>query len=235
MRKKYEGDSNIIDAVIVALAVETSCKIKIHYQDLDGSFDTHPISRVSCSSDMIELAFLNGHYDLIPKHVLKQELFSSRTNQSETETNLSILSESYAPHAEVLAREYDCGDERHDEAENLDSEVSMRNEEIPVYSHGNIVDDTDDSEESDDDDFPHTQVKYTRVIWANSVVQSVSRVPADINGTVVFNVKAKDRNTLLASCRDGRKWKRDSRTEWSGYTGTRYRDCDGSYKCKNDQ
>ena len=39
--KKYNLPSNIIDIVMFALSNETSCLIKVHYQERGGSFDTH--------------------------------------------------------------------------------------------------------------------------------------------------------------------------------------------------
>ena len=78
------------------------------------------------------------------------------------------------------------------------------------------------------------QVKYTRGLWANTVCKKVPKIPLDIDGIVLYNVKADNRNSLLASCRDGRTWKNDSRTAWSGYVSVRYRDCAGSIICKNN-
>lgn len=38
----------------------------------------------------------------------------------------------------------------------------------------------------------------------------------------------------VAALKDGRSWKKDSRTEWSGYGRVRYANCNGSYQCSND-
>ena len=46
------------------------------------------------------------------------------------------------------------------------------------------------------------QVKYTRGLWANTVCKKVPKIPLDIDGIVLYNVKADNRNPLLASCRD---------------------------------
>ena len=78
--RKYSLNSNIIDVVIFALATETSCDIKLHYQDHDKSFDTHVIksqNRSHGSAKFIELAFVSGHYDLVVKNALKQEQVAS--------------------------------------------------------------------------------------------------------------------------------------------------------------
>ena len=51
-------------------------------------------------------------------------------------------------------------------------------------------------EESDCDKYgsgntlPPKQLKYTQRLWANTPVQCVPRISADINGTVIFNVKS---------------------------------------------
>ena len=80
---------------------------------------------------------------------------------------------------------------------------------------------------TDNDILSPTKVKYTRGLWADTAVEKVIRIPSHINGTVVYNVISDRRTKLLASCRDGRKWKNDSRTEWSGYCSVCHRDCLG--------
>ena len=46
----------------------------------------------------------------------------------------------------------------------------------------------------------------------------------DIDGTTVFKVIAKNRLDLPDALKDGRKWKKDLCTEWSGFVSVRYRD-----------
>ena len=70
--KIYTLGSNIIDVIVVAFANQTSCVIKIYYQGLDGSFDTHHITPDAPSRGVIGLAFMNAHYDLIT-NIAKQE------------------------------------------------------------------------------------------------------------------------------------------------------------------
>ena len=82
---------------------------------------------------------------------------------------------------------------------------------------------------------PPKQLKYTQLLWANTPVQCVTRIPADINGTVIFNVKSSNRVSLLPSCQDGRLWKHDSRSDWSGYRSVRYRDWAGSKMFNKDE
>ena len=54
-----------------------SCQIKVHYQDRNKIFDTHHLKPDSISNGIIELSFINGHYDLVIKDIkLKQELIT---------------------------------------------------------------------------------------------------------------------------------------------------------------
>ena len=64
-------------------------------------------------------------------------------------------------------------------------------------------------------------------------VKDVPSIPYDIDGTTVFKVKAKNRLELVDALKDGRKWKKDSRTERSGFVSVRYRDCSGGYTYPN--
>ena len=50
-----------------------------------------------------------------------------------------------------------------------------------------------------------------------------------------YVISDKERHKLLEKCRDGRKWKRDSRTKWEGFDSVRYRDCHGGYYCPNNE
>ena len=77
------------------------------------------------------------------------------------------------------------------------------------------------------------QKKVSRVLWMDEPVKDVPSIPYDIDGTTVFKVKAKNRLELLDALKDGRKWKKDSRTEWSGFVSVRYRDCSGGYAYPN--
>ena len=89
LEKKYLAESNIIDVVTGALANEISCQVKIHYQDRDNSFDTHLIKPEISSTGVIELSFINGHYDLITKNrnTVKQEVITSTTTSFDTATS----------------------------------------------------------------------------------------------------------------------------------------------------
>lgn len=49
-------------------------------------------------------------------------------------------------------------------------------------------------------------------------MKDASSISYDIDGTTVFKVKAKNRFELLDALKDGGKCKKDSGTEWSGFT-----------------
>ena len=70
-----------------------------------------------------------------------------------------------------------------------------------------------------------TQKKVSRQLWMDQPVEVVKALPYDIDGIKVYNVKADSRLELLEAIKDGRKWKRDSRTDWAGYSSVRYKDC----------
>ena len=63
----------------------------------------------------------------------------------------------------------------------------------------------------------------TRAAWDDVKVEVVKNIPYDIDGLKYYLVKEENRKELLKSCRDGRRWKRDSHTNWKGFTSVRYR------------
>ena len=134
--KKYQDESNIIDAVVVALAQETSCKIKIHYEDIDGSMDSHMICNESSTNDgMIELAFISGHYDLVVKDVVKHE---NQPVVNQENTAKVIKSELLEDDLHSSAEEDFHDDDRSDfEVLSGDSmEYYNNNLTMPIYSRG---------------------------------------------------------------------------------------------------
>ena len=65
--------------------------------------------------------------------------------------------------------------------------------------------------------------------------QKVEKLPEGENGLCCYKVcNVNDAKERVAALKDGRSWKKDSRTEWSGYGRVRYANCDGSYQCTND-
>lgn len=69
--------------------------------------------------------------------------------------------------------------------------------------------------------------------WENIECEDVEKLPYDINGMKAYSLQGFNRFDLLHKCRDGRPWKKDSRTNWSGYDTVRYRNCNGSQRCPN--
>ena len=45
----------------------------------------------------------------------------------------------------------------------------------------------------------------------------VEKIPFDIDGKKVYQVTAQTRTKLLEKLKDGRQWKKDSRTTWSDF------------------
>ena len=79
-----------------------------------------------------------------------------------------------------------------------------------------------------------TQKKIPKEVWDDVEVVSVSAMPYDIDGLKVYKLNPnRNRERLLESFRDGRKWKPDSRTSRAGFKTVRYRHCAGSLTCPN--
>ena len=89
---KYKTySSNITDIIISALS-ETGCCIKVHYQDVDKSFESHAIHPERIQVGVIELAFIRKHYDLVvkSKHI-KDESTGRLGNNCLIQDNLDRL------------------------------------------------------------------------------------------------------------------------------------------------
>ena len=72
-----------------------------------------------------------------------------------------------------------------------------------------------------------------RGIWDISSMKRVDQIPFNIDGTKCYEIVGKNRSDVLNKLRDGRPWKRDSRSNWTGYKSVRYRDCRGGSSCPN--
>ena len=77
------------------------------------------------------------------------------------------------------------------------------------------------------------QRKITRKVWNHVPVQKVTSLPMDINGTTAFRIRRTGQGSICNKTKDGRPWKRDSRTVWKGFERVRYKDCGGSFICPN--
>ena len=68
--------------------------------------------------------------------------------------------------------------------------------------------------------------------WIHITPIRVDRIPYDINGKCIYNIKASSRAELLHRCSDGRPWSGNSTTKWHSYdTRVRYKNCGGSLMC----
>ena len=74
---------------------------------------------------------------------------------------------------------------------------------------------------------------YDEIAWKDVPCEKVDKIPNDADGLKHYVVKDKSRSSLLAKCKDGRKWKRDSCTKWSGYDSVCYQNCAVSFYCPN--
>jgi hypothetical protein len=89
------------------------------------------------------------------------------------------------------------------------------------------------STDSSDDDLPRAkQSKFGPQFWSGVKVESVETMPNDINGRKVYEIESSG-SAKLSAVRDGRKWKKDSGTQWCGFSKVRYSNCAGSYECTN--
>ena len=66
--------------------------------------------------------------------------------------------------------------------------------------------------------------KITRSAWNDVKLPETEKTPYDIYDFCFFKPNDANRNKLLEKLRDGRLWKNDSRTNWSGYESVWYRD-----------
>jgi hypothetical protein len=93
---------------------------------------------------------------------------------------------------------------------------------------------------SDDDsqlEEPWGQRKIGPQHWNAVPIQEVGKLPEGINGVCCYRILCdiKDTKARLAALKDGRSWKKDTRTDWAGYGRVRYANCKGSYKCANSK
>ena len=99
---------------------------------------------------------------------------------------------------------------------------------------------SDSSEnESNNEEAPDDEISYIgnkkvlKGTFDNLKKIKVEKIPFDIDGKKVYHVTAQTRTKLLEKLKDGRQWKKDSRTTWSDFKEVRYRNCYGGYACPN--
>ena len=72
-----------------------------------------------------------------------------------------------------------------------------------------------------------------RGIWDISSMKRVDQIPFSIDETKYFEIVGKNRSDVLHKLGDGCPWKRDTRSNWTGYKSFRYQDCRGCFFCPN--
>ena len=102
-----------------------------------------------------------------------------------------------------------------------------------AYSDFSELSETSD-DESEIENNNHGK-KVLKGILESQTKVKIPSLPHDIDGIKHYEIKAQSRTQLLLKLKDGRNWKKDSRTTWSGYTTVRYRDCGGSFNCPNTE
>ena len=110
---------------------------------------------------------------------------------------------------------------------------------VPTFHSPAIIEFTSSSDTDKDTEIlaslSQRQKKVSKVLWMDEPVQTVNSIPYNIDGISVYKIKAKNSVLLLEALKDGRKWNKDSRTEWTGFASVRYRDCSGGYTCPNTE
>ena len=89
------------------------------------------------------------------------------------------------------------------------------------------------STSSSDDDEPRIKKKQRKLgpsSWHGVKIEKVNRVPDKIDGLKCYELT----NDNVDNTRDGRRWKKASESQWNGYESVRFRDCWGSFRCKNE-
>ena len=135
----------------------------------------------------------------------------------------SLCSKRFEYSAEYKTHVQNCND--------TDSDFQSSGNSSASDNNSNVSDGVSDDEEV----VVNAQGQKTigKDYWKHVHIRKVEQLPTDINGRNVYHLRANNRLVLLEKCRDGRPWKHDSRTKWSGYDTVRYRDCSGGFGCPN--
>ena len=119
--------------------------------------------------------------------------------------------------------------------------IPVSSESVHLHNHTYFLilvgDSSCDRSDSDDDVTMLVDLQGHKVCeestWENIKRQKVIEIPFDIDGMKVYSIIVSNRTDLLRRCRDGRPWKKDSRTKRSGYDIVRFKDCNRSLHCSN--
>ena len=107
----------------------------------------------------------------------------------------------------------------------IDDDVDGEDESI-----SSSLNSEDDVEDNTEDDAGPNRV-YGKKAWKGTTVEKVNRVPHNIDGKCVYRIVTKTHELLLERCVDGRPWKKDTQTKWSGYETVRVKNCKGLPRC----
>ena len=120
----------------------------------------------------------------------------------------------------------------------IDSD-SDEERKVPAFHSPAIIEFTSSSDTDENTEIFATlsqrKKKVSGVLWMDEPVQTVNSIPYNIDGISAYKIKARNRLLLLEALKDGTKWNKDSRTEWTGFASVRYRNCSGGYTCPNTE
>ena len=120
----------------------------------------------------------------------------------------------------------------------IDSD-SDEERKVPAFHSPAIIEFTSSSDTDEDTEIfaslSQRQKKVSKVLWMDEPVQTVNSIPYNIDGMSVYKIKARNTVLRLEALKDGRKWHKDSTTQWTGFASVRYRVCSGGYTCPNTE
>ena len=120
----------------------------------------------------------------------------------------------------------------------IDSD-SDEERKVPAFHSPAIIEFTSSSDTDEDTEIfaslSQRQKKVSTVLWMDEPVQTVNSIPYNIDGISVYKIKARNTVLRLEALKDGRKWNKDSTTQWTGFASVRYRVCSGGYTCPNTE
>ena len=120
----------------------------------------------------------------------------------------------------------------------IDSD-SDEERKVPAFHSPAIIEFTSSSDTDEDTEIfaslSQRQKKVSKVLWMDEPVQTVNSIPYNIDGITVYKIKARNTVLRLEALKDGKKWNKDSTTQWTGFSSVRYRVCSGGYTCPNTE
>lgn len=127
-----------------------------------------------------------------------------------------------------------------DESENTtESECVKGGEEFDCGAYVDESEYTSESECPEGGQELYTVQRQRKIMpstWEGVKIEKVDRIPkGGIDGLKIYelNTTAPTSNNKQELLKDGRKWKKDSRSFWKGHGDVHYSDCQGSHRCEN--